>query len=89
MLPLTVPLARRKRSLTVPPIKFSMLLNPVPIPVIVPPSATVKVKLFSTLSAVKVSVPVLPSIAPVKVPPARVKVSSAVPPVRFSMFINP
>ena len=75
-------------SLFVPPIKFSILLKPVPNPVNVPALSLVIVQAFTTLSPVKVSVPVLPLIEPVNVPPFKVKLSAFVPPTKLAKLVK-
>ena len=67
-----------------------MLLKPPPTPVTVPASALVMFQVLATLSAVKLLMPVTPpSIAPLKVPPLKVKLSVPVPPVRLPILLKP
>jgi hypothetical protein len=64
-----------------PPLRLAILLKPPVIPATVPASAPVSVQVVARLELLaKVSLPPLPSTAPDKVPPARVKRSRSVPP---------
>ena len=72
-----------KLSVLLPPTTFWILLKPPVTPVTVPALFAVIFQVFATLPPVSVLVPPPPLIAPVNVPPLRVKVSEFVPPVRF------
>ena len=72
-----------------PPVRFSMLVKPLIFVASVPASAALTVKALPSSSPTIVSPPPPPFIAPLSVPAvANVKVSTPLPPVRFSMSEN-
>src|SRR4051794_5307689 len=74
-------------SSPLPPMRVVRALKP-PAPVTLPAPAPVMVQVLLLLLLVKESVPPPPVIVPARLPPARAKLSSAVPPVSFSKPAN-
>ena len=74
------PSLKTKASLSVPPVRFWILLNAREFSV--PPLLAVRFQLLLALLPVRLLLPVPPSIA-VTVPPLRIKLSVLLPPVKF------